>query len=240
MARPNPTEISARLSVLVRVVQWEASAPESGADAAALAAGAQRAEAELRERGLWDAATPAEQRFLTNSPLAADERARVDASWALEALPPLAWALGLVPELPPYEVVVDAEFVAGFPDASVAELVARAKPRSDAERDRERSLAELWLWRARTRELIERGTPAPRGFRSFDEIVRKAAANGQRQKLLGELVDGDFALFGRAYRDLDESEFATVRSLAIERLRAHNWLCGRAPSNRWQDTPLDS
>ena len=64
MARPNPTEVSARLLVLIRVVQWEASAPESGADAAALAAGAQRAEAELRERELWEVATPAEQRFL--------------------------------------------------------------------------------------------------------------------------------------------------------------------------------
>ena len=240
MARPNAREISARLLVLVRVVQWDASAPEEGADVAALAHGAARAEADLRERGLWELATESEQRFLTRSPLEADERMRVDASWSLEALAPLSWALGLVPELPPYEAVVEPEFLAGFPDASLDELTARAQPRSDAERDRARSLAELWLWRARTRELIERRTPPPRGFKSFDEIVRKAAANGQRQKLLDTLVDGDFALFGRAYRDLDPQAFATVRSLSIERLRAHNWLCGRAPENRWDRTPIDA
>ena len=240
MARPTAHDIAARLLVLVRVHQWEAAAGASGVDLAALERGAPQNLAELREKGLEGALAPAEASFLGASPLAAPEHVRAEASWALEGIAALGWALGLVPELPGYEALVEPEFLSGFPDALPAELAAGAKPRSDAEKDRARAIAELWMWRARTRELIERGTPAPRGFKSFDEIVRKAASNAHRNKFLAELVDGDFALFGRASRDLDAGAFSTARSLALERLRAHNWLCGRAPDNRWERTPIDA
>lgn len=241
MPRPSATDIAGRLLVLARCVEWENSAPEERAELAAAGdAEAQLRVAALRAGGLWEHATPAEKRFLSASPLRADERARVDASWSLEALTPLAWALGLIEDLPGYDALVSPELLGEFPDERAPELAARSRLRPTAEVDRARAVAELWLWRSRTRELIEARTPPPRGFRSFDEIVRKAASNAHRNGFLSELIEGDFALLGRAYRDLEPAQFATARSLSIERLRACNWLCGRAPQNRWADTPLDS
>jgi hypothetical protein len=50
-------------------------------------------------------------------------------------------------------------------------------------------------------------------------------------------VDEDFAVGGKAYRDLSAEEFANVTSITVERHFALNWLCGRAPENRWDETP---
>jgi len=53
-------------------------------------------------------------------------------------------------------------------------------------------------------------------------------------------IDEDFPAFGRAYRDLSSDEWAAVKSIAMERHFALNWLCGYAPENGWDDTPTDT
>ncbi len=52
-------------------------------------------------------------------------------------------------------------------------------------------------------------------------------------------MNGDFAAFGKAYRDLAPEEWAVVRSIATERFLALTWLCGRAPANQWDETPVN-
>jgi hypothetical protein len=64
----------------------------------------------------------------------------------------------------------------------------------------------------------------------------KAAEDGA---FLAPICD-DFPAFGKAYRDLSPDEFSIATSIAMERHRAFNWLSGRAPGNRWTDTPTDT
>jgi hypothetical protein len=55
-----------------------------------------------------------------------------------------------------------------------------------------------------------------------------------------EVIDEDFAVHGKAYRDLSPEEWSEVRSITLERHFALNWLCGYAPNNRWDETPTDT
>src|SRR5579871_4960160 len=51
--------------------------------------------------------------------------------------------------------------------------------------------------------------------------------------------DGDFPAFGNPYWDISEEEYSIATSIAVERHQALNWICGRAPNNRWDETPTD-
>ena len=52
-------------------------------------------------------------------------------------------------------------------------------------------------------------------------------------KLIGE----DFPARGQAYRNLSVADLDDLTSLAFERHRALNWLCGLAPANDRDQTP---
>jgi hypothetical protein len=64
----------------------------------------------------------------------------------------------------------------------------------------------------------------------------KAAEDGAFPAVIGD----DFPAFGKPYRDLTREEFLGVTSIALERHRAFNWLCGFAPGNKWSQTPTDT
>ena len=53
-------------------------------------------------------------------------------------------------------------------------------------------------------------------------------------------VGGDFPALDKPYRDLTAGEFAGLTSISMERHFRLNWLCERAPRNRWADTPTDT
>lgn len=53
-------------------------------------------------------------------------------------------------------------------------------------------------------------------------------------------IDGDFPAFGRAYSSISPEEWSIATSIAMERHKALNWLCGFAPGNRWDETPTDT
>ena len=84
--------------------------------------------------------------------LTADERAKVDATWRLEGLGVLAWALGRF-ELPPYDQLVvpkDLIHSLGFPDVEPArELVASPSLRPPAELEALRKQTLGLHWRLR-------------------------------------------------------------------------------------------
>jgi hypothetical protein len=158
----------------------------------------------------------------------------------------LVWALGLTTDLPAYDVKATDRILRDFPAAELGSHIRKAalRPRGDVER--QRNIAECWHWRSRTRQLVEDGRPfktSPQlgaaGFASYDDTVRAAAAQLAIDEGLN-LIDGDFPAMGKAYRDIDHHQWTDIRSITTERHFALNWLCGRAPSNRWDDTPTDT
>jgi hypothetical protein len=160
------------------------------------------------------------------------EGADADASWRGEALGTLRWALGLVEELPAYDEPFDHEAQAQ------AEVTAAAELRPFDEVDAARRTARLWHWRGRTALLHAEGRlPLPAPWTSVDQLVAAAAMRGHEEGLLPPPLRGDFAAFGRAYRQLDADERALALSIAAERHYALEWLCG---TSAWDEVRTDT
>ncbi len=164
-----------------------------------------------------------------------------DVSWLMEASECLLWALGLVEALPPYDTQANIEHLQLLPTGTVQELRLSASLRDPKELSEARNVAELWHWRSRTRQLAESGSEVtlPQGL-TLRDVVRHAAEQAVLRGDIAAAVDGDFPLFGRSYAQASADEWANATSIAVERHRALNWLCGHAPGNRWGDTPTDT
>jgi hypothetical protein len=195
----------------------------------------------LQESGLWESMTSAERAFLTMPAQNVSGEAHRDVSWLMEASECLLWALGLVKELPPFDTQASVEHLTLFPSGTVDELRASASLRDRGEIATARSVAELWHWRSRTRQLLESGSEVslPQGL-SVSDVVQLAAGEAASRGDLPGVVDGDFPLFGRSYAQASPEEWAQATSIAFERHRALNWLSGYGPKNRWGDTPTDT
>lgn len=198
----------------------------------------------LRHAGLWQHLSPKELEHTRSSAASMTERQQVDASWRLEAAQTLMWALRILPELPPFDTKADPGLLRAVPPGDLAEFVRSARLLDSETIDDARETAELWHWRSRTRYLIERGEALPdapqmrsAGFRSYDDIVRFTARKAAETKMIPPCLEEDFPARGKAYRDLTQEEWSEVRSITVERHFALNWLCGRAPKNRWDETP---
>lgn len=201
----------------------------------------------LREAGLASELTPREQEFAKATSATLTGQQQIDASWRLESVVVLLWALQLIPELPPYDSQARHEILAEVPSDDLKDFIRSAELRDEAEIDAARDLAELWHWRSRTRLLIESGEPFPddprmqeAGFRSYDDIVRRTAGTAAASGQIPAAIDEDFPAFGMAYRDLSDEQWSEVRSITVERHFALNWLCGRAPGHQWDETPTDT
>jgi Domain of unknown function (DUF4272) len=201
----------------------------------------------LRDSGLWQHMSPREQSHARSTLATMTEQQQVDASWRMEAAQTLMWALGMLPELPAYDIMASHDLLKQIPSGDVAAFIQSVRLREEAELDRARDTAEFWHWRSRTRELIERGDEfaadekmKAAGFNSYDDIVRFSARNGGQEGTIPPCVGEDFPAKGKAYRDLTADEWSEVRSITAERHYALNWLCGHAPDNKWDETPTDT
>jgi len=202
---------------------------------------------DLREAGLWRHLSPREQAHAKTTMATMTEQQQLDASWRIESAHILVWALGMLPELPPYDKMADPDLLEQIPSRDMAAFIKSARLRPQADLDRARDTAELWHWRSRTRQLIERGDPFPAddklkaaGFESYDDIVRSSARTAVQRGDIPPCIADDFPAKGKAYRDLTAEEWFEVRSITMERHYALNWLCGYAPHNRWDETPTDT
>ncbi len=186
--------------------------------------------------------SPKERAYFRSTVFTMTERQHLDANWRIEALQALRWCLSLIEMMPPYDVEALPEWMKGFPPSTADHFVGSASLRPGSEIDRARDLAELWHWRSRTRQLIEEGGAFHQigQFTSYDDIVRATAVRAHANGELLDLTDGDFTAFGKAYRDLDDDEWSRLRSITVERHFALNWVCGRAKSSKWDDTPTDT
>ena len=191
----------------------------------------------LESSGLWADTTPLERAFFEARLPDRTMQQVLNAAWSMEALVCCLWALGILPEVPPYDTPTSVLDRVPKGDASgLGEL------RPAAEIERARTIAELWHWRGRTRQLLEQGVqlpPLPDGL-TFDDIVRIAAEQAANEGHTPAFCGADFPAFGKPYRELSQEEFGVITSITYERHKALNWLCGLAPDNQWDQTPTDT
>lgn len=197
----------------------------------------------LRESGLWDEMDQDERYFLEAGPTEIPAQALVDANWLGESIICLLWALGYIPEIPPYDQAVSREVRKHLAKVPTRILEETATLRPAALIEKQRDLAELWHWRSRTRPLQEGGRmPAmldSRGL-TIERVLQLSSAKAAEEGMAPPPIDGDFPAFGKPYRSLTPDEFSIATSIAMERHRAFNWMCGYAPGNRWADTPTET
>jgi hypothetical protein len=171
---------------------------------------------------------------------------QIDGSWRIGAAYVLAWALGLVRSLPPFDTQVSGEFLTFIPTYAIEDFVTSARLLPAKQINRARYFAEFWHWRSRTRQVIEEGATLDLGpeaealgWNTFDDIVG-FTANYYKKRGLLEVIDGDFVVFNKAYRHLSDDEWSIVRSITKERHFALNWLRGYTPDNQWDETPTNT
>jgi len=168
---------------------------------------------------------------LAKLPNGAEDAAVVDAVWQAEGLGVLLWALGRI-GMPPYDLAFDH-------DRLLAVALDGATLRPVAEIEHARQTARLWHWRARTSLLQEEGALAlPDRWTSYDQLIAATAMRGHEQGFLPRPLRGDFPAFGTVYRDLTDEQRLEAESIAWERHRALNWLCGLGRS--WDEVPTDT
>jgi hypothetical protein len=152
----------------------------------------------------------------------------IDAMWQAEGLGMLFWALGLV-ELEPFDKHFDPEWLLATPTA-------HGTMRAKAEVEHARETARLWHWRVRTDRMRHSDkVELPASWDSFEQLIAVAAMRGYERGLLPSPLRGDFPAFGTGYQELTEPQRAEVASIAYERHRAFNWLCGAGRA--WAETP---
>jgi len=196
----------------------------------------------LRVNGLWKEMTRDERTYMEADVLSLEKQQIIDASWLADSAMCLIWALGYTTEIPPYDQEANPEYLNLLPREPIESLVRSATLRPKEEISHARELAELWHWRARTRELQETGKLPGElaGGQTIEEIIQAtaeaAAANGD----IPEVIGNDFPAFGKPYRGVSSEAWLRLRSIAQERHRALNWLCGYAPDNQWDETPTDT
>jgi len=79
----------------------------------------------------------------------------------------------------------------------------------------------------------------PDGY-TIEQVIELAALKGAEDEDLPRPIGSDFPAKGKPYRDLSFEEFGILTSIAQERHKALNWLCGFSSSGRWADTPTDT
>ncbi len=194
------------------------------------------------EFGLLNFFSVAEKSILVMPYSSIKNQSLLQATWRTESLQVLLWALSIIDKIPDYGTLASDDVLGHLHLEKFNDLRNTAKLRDANRIETERELAELWHWRSRTRQLIKEGRPFPAEipqFNSYDEIVR-LAAKAEKEKNTLEVVEEDFAVKGKAYRDLTDAEWSEVGSIAFERHFSLNWLCGRASGNDWDKTPTDT
>ena len=200
--------------------------------------------AKLKELGLWSHASPDEKVYLQSYGSRMDEYKHKAATWRMECAGTIMWSLGLLTSWPSIDKEMDTDLLKSIPIQKLGSLSKHPELRKQGEVAAKRDLIELWHWRVRTRRLIEEGRPFEAdenmkraGLNSFDDIVRFCAKAAHKNGELPEIIGEDFVFLGKPFRSLPSEEYQMATSIIMERHHALNWLCGMAPSNRWDETP---
>jgi uncharacterized protein DUF4272 len=236
---PRPAALVARRATLIAAILRRA-AVELGVD------GTDDRAAERFDLARWTAAEglPAlateEETAILTAPLGGLDPLLIEAAtWDAEGLIALAWSLGFVEPMPPYDEIANplaALNALPAPWDSIAQFARSAKLRSIEELATERERAEVWRWRA-LMETLKRDADANRQ-REWETTIHEFAREAVEVGLIAGSKDDDFPLRNRPYRRISDDDLDELAEIARQRLRALNWTCGFGES--WQDeTTLD-
>ena len=195
----------------------------------------------LRQSGLWNEMGDEEKKFMRAPSADVTPQMRIDASWRVESVVCLLWALGYIPAVLAYDQQADPELTNKLPVESAEAMRKKAVLRDRELIEKQRDLAELWHWRSRTRQLqkAHHEFTFP-GDMTIEKVIAMATAKAASEGCIPAVINEDFPAYGKAYRDLSVEEYSSATSIALERHRSFNWLCGLAPGNRWSETPTDT
>jgi len=201
----------------------------------------------LKKLKLWDYVSPKEKEFLNIYGSKMDEYIRLMVLWRMESAGMLMWALQIIPDWPLIDVEIDPELLKKVEVKNIGTFLKLLHLRSGTEINSKRDLIELWHWRVRTRQLIEtKGqfisdtNMKKAGFNTLDDIVRFSAKAGYEKGILPVIMDEDFVFLDKPFRNLTPEEYQKANSIIMDRHYALNWICGKAPGNRWDETPTDT
>jgi Domain of unknown function (DUF4272) len=181
----------------------------------------------LKDEELWLAASDNEKKAFNMIPGSWPQQLFKDASWRLEALGVIGWALGLADCISSYDSQLDSSSIAyrGQILSPTKELISKAHLRAEKDVLQAREIAESWLWRARTTQIQKQPDkyPPPPGW-TYEKIIALAAEHWEKAGLF-QAVRGDYPARGKAYAELTDDEWQELQSIATERLQGLNWLC---------------
>lgn len=203
---------------------------------------------ELKKLKLWkNHVSPWEKIYLQSYGINMDKSAHISASWRMESIGIMMWALQYIPDWPKIDEEIEPNLIKTIELKKIKMFSKWPTIRNKEELNKKRDLIELWHWRVRTRQIIERGDPFHKdenmekiGLTSYEDIIRYTARLVKEKGDSPEIIDDDFKFQGKAFRDLNDTEYQKATSIIMERHFALNWLCGKAPFNNWDDTPTDT
>lgn len=180
------------------------------------------------------------ERILMGKPLGAWEPGEsLRAVWRQESLATILWSMGLLPQIPSYDELVNQEELLKLVPVNRAttEFIAFAKYRPNVEIAHGRKAAEIWHWRSKIYQM----QADPENYRppvgaTYESIIAIAAEMGELNGFY-QRNNGDFPACGRPYRELSEESWSLLHGIAIERLYGFNWLCGYGED--WDHVPLE-
>lgn len=188
---------------------------------------------------VFDAMTDAEKTLGESTIMSMTLDQQAEAVAWLEGVAVLAWATGIIEEMPPYDRAASREILQRVPaPQSLATARADATLRSDEDLEGARTVAQLWAERARLYDLAANGFTLPEdlqqeGVKSLDDVVRVTTAHAVMDGAIGSPIEGDFPVRGGPYRKIEEPVAMELQTIAQERLRALRWLTGDQP--RWDE-----
>lgn len=256
-APPDPTAVKRRVFILLHIftkalvtppehVLARFSEPSMAVERAKLVSGSaemfRKQQEKLRSAGLWEDMEESEREFMNAGIFETTMRHRVDASWLAESIMCLLWALRYREQIPAYGQQADPRSNKVPAAGGLLDGIQKVELRPHTEIEQQRDWAELWHWRCRTHELLAAGQipdTLPDGT-PMVEIIRMTAEKAAEDGIFARPIGGDFPVFGKAFCEVSEDVLAQLTSIAMERHKALNWLCGYAPGNRWSETPTDT
>ena len=160
-------------------------------------------------------------------------------SWRCESLGTMLWALEIV-DSPYYDTQFDTDSLLEPLDLlnPTIDFIWQATLREADVIHDARHLAQKWHWRASITQKQEHNAPLPEGVLSYAELIKQVAEETYAKGNLPEIIEDDFPVMGKAYAQLEDSEYNTISSIAKERHYALGWLCKL--SDDWDDVPTNT
>ena len=189
----------------------------------------------LVDEGLDPVMTSSEERLLKARTGRVWREELVAASWQVEGLAAIAWCLALSDDVDWPASPGPVMSLIPRPWESTRAFRTGATLREEQAVARERERAELWFWRAETE--AESAIATSIEVREMRALVREVAEEAHAAGLLPPPVAHDFPVGRRAFHSLPAEERDEWRLVAMERLRALNWVCGFGDD--WESVPLE-